>query len=301
MIKDAYPASPKQRQKLRFCLCADDFGLSEAVSRGILAALAAGRLSATSAITTLPYWRDLAHQLSAFQECAEIGLHLNLTLAAPLTSMPAFAPAGIFPGIGRVLGGAQKRTLPLTEIGREIAAQIDAFAQAFGRFPDFIDGHQHVHVLPGLRQTLFDTLESKGLVGKLWLRDCGDRPIRILARKTQIKKALAITWLARGFATEARVRGFAVNEGFAGFSAFSEARDYAVDFSNYLAAPGAAHLVMCHPGHVDDELTRLDPVTQTRERELAFLLSPRFNDCLARHGAQLARMRSNGQFETSAV
>lgn len=300
MVKDLYPAGPQQKQTLRFCLCADDFGLSEAVSRGILCALDAGRLSATSAITTRPHWREAARQLSAFQERAEIGLHLNLTLAAPLTSMPRFAPAGLLPDIHRVLGAARKRGLPLTEIAREIAAQIDTFAEAFGRFPDFIDGHQHVHILPGLRRVLFDTLESKGLAGKLWLRDCGDRPFRILARKIQIKKALAIAWLARGFATEARARRFAMNEGFSGFSAFSETRDYAANFANYLVAPGTVHLVMCHPGHVDDELTRLDPVTQTRERELAFLLSPWFSDCLARQGAELARLRWDGQFETSA-
>ena len=36
----------------KFALCADDFALSPAVTRGILEALAAGRLTATSAMTT---------------------------------------------------------------------------------------------------------------------------------------------------------------------------------------------------------------------------------------------------------
>jgi predicted glycoside hydrolase/deacetylase ChbG (UPF0249 family) len=47
---------------------------------------------------------------------------------------------------------------------------------------------------------------------------------------------------------------------------------------------------MCHPGHVDDELARLDPVTQSRETELAFLLSDRFEDVMGAAKARLARL-----------
>lgn len=280
---------------LRICLCADDFGISEAVSRGILEALASRRLSATSAITTLPDWRASAPLLSAYGETADIGLHLNLTLATPLTAMPVFAPTGFFPKIEEITRATLRRRQPLPriarEIGEEIGAQIDAFCEAFGRVPDFLDGHHHVHVLPGIRHILFDVLEDKGLHGKIWLRDCGDRPARILKRKFQIAKAMASSWLGRGFGAAARARGFPVNDGFAGFSDFSETRDYAADFTTYLVAPGAAHLVMCHPGYVDDTLIRIDPVTRSREKELAFLLSPRFGECLARHGAELRPLK----------
>jgi predicted glycoside hydrolase/deacetylase ChbG (UPF0249 family) len=44
---------------------------------------------------------------------------------------------------------------------------------------------------------------------------------------------------------------------------------------------------MCHPGYVDHALRQLDPVTESREKELAFLLSPGFGEMLARHGARL--------------
>jgi predicted glycoside hydrolase/deacetylase ChbG (UPF0249 family) len=45
---------------------------------------------------------------------------------------------------------------------------------------------------------------------------------------------------------------------------------------------------MCHPGHVDTELARLDPVTDSREMELAFLLSDRFTAILDAANARLA-------------
>jgi predicted glycoside hydrolase/deacetylase ChbG (UPF0249 family) len=47
---------------------------------------------------------------------------------------------------------------------------------------------------------------------------------------------------------------------------------------------------MCHPGYVDEDLKALDPVTTTREQELAFLLSPRLPDMLEQHRMRLARM-----------
>jgi chitin disaccharide deacetylase len=274
---------------LEFCLCADDFAISPAVDRGILEALAAGRLSATSAMTTRPFWPTAARELRSAGFDADVGLHLNLTLGAPLTSMPRFAPVAL-PDIGQVLRAAGKRDFPSAEIDREIAAQIDAFTDAFGRNPDFIDGHQHVHLLPGIRQSLFAAIERRGLAGQLWLRNSGDRPARILKRGIEMKKALGLAWLARGFATEAKAHGLAVNDGFAGYSAFRDTEDFAADFARYLVAPGRSHLVMCHPGYVDDELAAVDSVTSSREKELAFLLSPRFADSLDAAGARLVRL-----------
>ena len=74
-----------------FCLCADDYALSPGISRGILEALSAARLSATSVMTTRPFWPKDAHELRQFKTKADIGLHLNLTLGGPLGDMPAFA------------------------------------------------------------------------------------------------------------------------------------------------------------------------------------------------------------------
>lgn len=272
-----------------FNLCADDFALSPGVSRGILEALEAGRLSATSVMTTRPSWRDGARALARFKGKADIGLHLNLTLGAPLSAMPKFCPSGHLPGIGQVLDAAQKSRLPEAEIRREISRQLDRFCECFGSPPDFVDGHQHVQVLPQIRRWLFEALEEKGLRGKIWLRDSADRLVSILRRGVELKKALGIAWLARGFAREAAARGFPVNSGFSGFSSFDPCRDYGVDFAAYLRAPGDRHLIMCHPGYCDEELVSADPVTLTRERELNFLLSAAFTRLVEAKGGRLAR------------
>ena len=46
-------------------LCADDFGLAPGVSDAICGLIAAGRLSATSCMTTLPGWRAHASDLQS--------------------------------------------------------------------------------------------------------------------------------------------------------------------------------------------------------------------------------------------
>jgi predicted glycoside hydrolase/deacetylase ChbG (UPF0249 family) len=276
--------------KIAFALCADDFALSPAVTRGILDALAARRLTATSAMTTQPNWPEASRAFRALAPEAQIGLHFNITLAGPLGAMPRFAPNGAFPAMNSIVPAAWRGALPLPEIRAELRRQLDAFEAAHGAPPDFVDGHQHVHVLPGVAETLLDELRARGLAGKLWLRDSADRPRRIFARGKHWGKALTVAALARGFRAKARAAGFSVNDGFAGFSDFGAVADYGADFATYLAAPGEKPLIMCHPGHVDDELARLDPVTVSRETELAFLLSDRFGDILATANARLAPM-----------
>jgi chitin disaccharide deacetylase len=285
-----------EKAQISFSLCADDYALSPGVSLGILEALRAGRLTATSVLVTRPSWPSGA---DALRECnrgagnakADVGLHLNLTLGSPLGPMPAFAPSGRFPELAKAVKAAVSGTLPRAEIGEEIARQIDKFCEHFGTPPDFVDGHCHIQILPQIRRQLFAALEEKGLLGRVWLRNSSDSLARILRRNAgEFKKALGIAWLGQGFAGEAAARGFLTNEGFAGFSAFCSGCDYAAAFARYLRAPGKRHLVMCHPGYCDSDLVAVDSATLSREQELRFLLSSAFTEILSRKGATLARL-----------
>jgi hypothetical protein len=279
---------------ISFNLCADDFALSPGVSRGILEAAAAGRLTAVSVMTTRPSWPEGARLLSRFRGRIDIGLHFNLTLGRPLSAMPKFAPSGQLPGVFQVLKAARRSDLPEAEIRREISRQLDGFCDQFGAAPDFVDGHQHVQVLPHIRRWLFEALEERELSGKVWLRDSGDRFFNILQRRSELKKALGIAWFARGFASEAAARGFSTNAGFSGFSSFDPHANYGAEFAAYLRALGARHLIMCHPGYCDAELAAADSVAASRELELKFLLSSAFPMLLAENRAKLARFGGLG-------
>ena len=190
-------------QRFSFALCADDYAIAPGVSRGILEALDAGALTATSVMTTSPWWPDSADALLPHAQRADIGLHLNLTLGSPLGPMPQFAPTGLFPPLGNLL--LRMRRLPDQEISDEIDRQCDRFEAALDRAPDHVDGHQHVHVLGPIRRLLVAALKRRGW--RPWLRNSGDRPMRILRRRIAVRKAMGLAALAHGFRAETMLNG----------------------------------------------------------------------------------------------
>jgi len=268
-------------------LCADDYGLSDGVSRGIVELAEMGRLSATGAMTNMPGWRRAAPGLKPLEGRIAIGLHLNLTTGSPLGAMAKLAPKGRFPALRELLGKAFKGQLDRAEIVGEIARQLDAFEEAHGQAPSFIDGHQHVHVLRGVRRALLQVLRERGYAGRVWLRDPADRTVSILRRPIGRGKALIVKGFARGFARDAHAAGFATNRGFSGFAPFDLSIPARRIFETAFSHLGPRPLVMCHPGYGDDELRGLDPAVESREVELAYLKSDAFGALLAERGIRL--------------
>jgi predicted glycoside hydrolase/deacetylase ChbG (UPF0249 family) len=270
-------------------LCADDFGLADGVSRGILELAEMGRLSATGAMTNMPGWRRAAPDLKPVKDRIAVGLHLNLTTGAPLGTMPQLAPSGPFPSLKDLLPKALRRQLPADEIGQEIARQLDAFVEHHGGPPAFVDGHQHVHVLPVVRPVLIRVLKERGHARRVWLRDPTDRVSAILRRPIGRNKALIVKGLARGFARSAHAAGFPTNKGFSGFAPLDLSVPAIRVFEEAFSGLGAHPVVMCHPGYVDDELRGLDPAVESRVEELNYLRSDAFGDLLHAHRVRLSR------------
>jgi predicted glycoside hydrolase/deacetylase ChbG (UPF0249 family) len=270
-----------------FTLCADDYAIAPGVSRGILEAVEAGAVTATSVMTTSDWWPHDAAALARVADRCDIGLHLNLTAGRPLGPMPTLAPGGTLPGIGHLLKLGRGHRLPFREIAEEIDRQMERFYTVFGRAPDHVDGHQHVQALSAIRPLVFEALARRRW--RPYLRDSADLPPRILRRGTTLKKAIGVAFIAQDFGRQARRHGLPVNEGFAGFSSFDVSASYGDLFRRFLVAPGPHHLVMCHPGYVDDPLRSIDPVLESRERELAFLTSPAFKATLTAANATVRR------------
>jgi chitin disaccharide deacetylase len=269
-------------------LCADDFGLADGVSRGIVELAEMGRLSATGAMTNMPGWRRAAPDLKPLQDRIAVGLHLNLTTGSPLGPMPQLAQSGTFPTLGTLLPKALKRQLSAEEIAREIGRQLDAFVEVYGQPPAFVDGHQHVHVLPVIRLTLIRVLTESGYAGRVWLRDPSDRMAAILRRPIGRRKALIVKSLSRGYARNAQAAGFRANKGFSGFAPLDLSVPAARVFEEAFSKLGPRPLVMCHPGHVDDELRALDPAVESRVEELTYLKSDAFHELLTDRHISLA-------------
>jgi chitin disaccharide deacetylase len=253
-------------------LCADDYAMTAGISRAIGELAAARRLSATSAVVTTPHWPAMAQRLAVHRAHLAIGLHLNLTLGNPLGRMHKLAPAGAFPGLKALLRRAALGALDSREIRGEIERQLDHFEARLGFAPDHIDAHQHVQVLPSIRHPLLETVVLRYPQRPPLLRNPADRLRAIIARRLAVPKAIAVSLLATGFARAARRRGLPSSDGFAGFSDFDLRRPYAEELACALQSPGRRHIVMCHPGHPDAELARLDSVVERRRMEYTCLM-----------------------------
>lgn len=252
-------------------LCADDYALTDGVSGGIEDLAVLGRLSGTSALVTTRHWPAHGRRVGELGSHCAVGLHLNFTLGAPLGDMPKLAPDGVFPTIRSLINRAVARGLDAAEIAAETARQIARFREVAGRDPDFVDGHQHAHALPGMRVGILAALKDAFPSRGPWVRDPSDRVSRIVARRAAVPKALALTGLTRGFGRAVRSAGFRTNDGFAGVSAFDRAVPFTAELTRFFDHPGPRHLVMCHPGIPDDELASIDPVVERRRDEFEAL------------------------------
>ena len=247
----------------RLVLCADDFAMSAGVSRTILKLARAGKLNATSCMAISPRWPDDAALLASLPQSIAIGLHLVLTDETPLTAMGRLAPSGRLPSADRLSRIAMLRRLPREEISAEVRAQFDRFEQAVGRPPSFVDGHQHAHFLPGIRDIVI--AETARRAPAAWLRTCEDRVGRILRRPFRLK-ALVNAFQSAGVAREAARAGLRTNDSFSGLYDFEA--PYAELFPQFVTGGGKFHLVICHPGDGESDG---DPIAPARQREAAAL------------------------------
>jgi predicted glycoside hydrolase/deacetylase ChbG (UPF0249 family) len=267
-------------------LCADDYGISPAVSAAIRELVARGLINAASVMVVTPSFSASEAKGLAQAAAARAAIGLHLTLTAPFHPLTEFVPRrnGAFLPLSAMARRALLRQFDRTQLEAEIAAQFAAFRKAFGRAPDYVDGHQHIHVFPQIGDALVRVIKQAS--PQAWLRQCG--------RAAAAPKSLADP---KGYildALSARLRRLAARDGvrtnpaFAGTYSFRSAADFSALFGEFLDGLPEGGLLMCHPGKVDQELRQLDPLTDLREREYAFFLSDRFPRLLAERGYALA-------------
>ncbi|MEI6557921.1 MAG: ChbG/HpnK family deacetylase [Rhodospirillaceae bacterium] len=267
----------------RVVIAADDYALAPGVSRAILELIRRGRISATGCMTVSPFWKEHAGWLRPWRYTIDVGLHLTLTDHAPLGPMPLLAPGGRLPSLGALLRASALGQIAMPEIAVEVQRQINAFVRHFRHPPAYIDGHQHVHLLPGVRQAVM--LALGGLPAHVWLRDCREPPTAILRRGIAPAKALFIGWLGAGLGQAIDFGRLPANRGFRGVYDFSGRVPFSELMARFLAPagrnPARPPLVMVHPGFPDDDLRRLDPITDQRQVEYDYLSGDGFVRLLA--------------------
>src|SRR5207247_366216 len=132
--------------------------------RGILEAHAAGVVSSVSVLVNTPGWPDARDRLRAIGGTLGVGLHLNLTTGAPLTTAPSLTtppPTARFHSLAALVARALTGRLDPAHVSAECAAQL-ARLRAAGVRVTHIDSHAPGHVRPGVWGRVLETARSGG-------------------------------------------------------------------------------------------------------------------------------------------
>lgn len=256
-------------------LCADDYAYNEAVSEGILSLLKQERLNATSCMTTRPSWPTAAKALRTLPAHIQIGLHINLTEEHPAIPLKQLMKDSFF------------KKVDASSLWERIQRQFHAFSEHMGRLPDFIDGHQHVHQLPIVRQLILRTYQTRIVNTDCFVRLPGN-PFIESWRLPFIMKQWAIQGV--GYTALKRLlkkNNIPYNHSFAGVYDFQQAKDYPHYFQRFLSYIKPHGLIMCHPGLPQSKTE--DPIANARSLEYAYFSSKAFLEDCAKYTIHLSK------------
>ncbi len=253
---------------------ADDFAQSAPIDEAIIDLAERKIIQSASALVLSPRWVVSANRLTSLP--IQVGLHLDLT--SPFTQ-----GFDCYHQLPRLIASAYTNRLDSKRLENIIELQFERFTDHFGRFPDFIDGHQHVHQLPVVRDALFSVIVKKnwGHQPENWLRICQTQYRRGL--KAQLISALGAKDIQK-LATE---NGIPTNSDFAGVYDFDAHKNLNILWRNWLNnLQGNFPVIMCHVAKMPQSnlADRSDPIYEARLKEYAWLSSPEFKALLELNG-----------------
>ena len=244
---------------IKVCYCADDYAMNHAITHAIIQLMAANRIQATSCMTDSPLWYEHAQYLSEFKSRYDIGLHLNLT--------HPFDINGNHLSLDTLILKAWTRSLNKNIVQNAIQSQWQAFIDALGFPPAFIDGHQHIHQFPIVRKLLLEFLEKQKFQG--WIRNLAQP---IFNYRYFLKTKILVSLGANTLNRHSALKKVKQNQYFAGIYDF-EFNDYAKLNQFWLQHAKNNLLIMCHPAILSEEP---DPIKEARLNEFTYLSSKQF-------------------------
>jgi hopanoid biosynthesis associated protein HpnK len=274
---------------------ADDFGLAGALNGAVALAHRQGLLSCASLMAAGPRTQE-AISLARTLPGLCLGVHLTLIQGRsvlPQEAVPHLVDSwGSFPHNPVTTGWryfAQPRLL--TEIRRELAAQIEGILQA-GLQVWHLNGHLNLHLHPRIFPVVADLAREYGIPAVRLAREDWRTTLALAPDSPlpKIAQGLIFALLSRRAARIARAAGLVFNDhvfGLTNDGRMSEA--YLTGLVERLQ-PGVTE-IYCHPGlFADPELTRWAPQYR-RQEELAALLSPKLKAALVAAGVRRTDFR----------
>jgi predicted glycoside hydrolase/deacetylase ChbG (UPF0249 family) len=277
---------------------ADDLGWSEGVNRGIAEAHGNGIVTSASLLANGAAF-VLAVELARTVPGLGVGVHLNLSDGKPAAERETVT--SLLNDAGEFAGGSEglllrmaRRAVELSEVEREWDAQIARVRNA-GIVPTHLDGHKHVHMLPGLLEIALRLAKRHGIAA-----------IRVANEESSLRTALAagpdqrpgivmrqgvqargLKLLARDAREMAERAGIATADYFCGIAQTGELTREGVERLLRSLPEGTTEL-MTHPGYLDEGLKKSTTrLRESREAEVRILTDMGIRNVVASEGIRL--------------
>ncbi len=260
---------------------ADDYGLTPAVSEGILRGHRDGILTSTSVLTLAPGFGPSARRLASSP--IDVGVHL-----AAVGEDPPLLGAREIPTLvdrrGRLASSwkvlaprlAAHRVDP-SDLAREFGAQIDAAVSGTGRRPTHLDTHQHLHLWPSVAAVVVELARARGI------------PAIRVPRSHRAGVGTAVRALSRRLERRAVAAGLVAPDDSSGLDEAGrvDQRALAAAVEGFARRGAAVAELGCHPGEADDPDRHRYRWGYTWSTELEALTSSEARQAVARAGFTL--------------
>jgi predicted glycoside hydrolase/deacetylase ChbG (UPF0249 family) len=265
---------------------ADDYGLTPAVSRGILRGVRDGVITSTS---VLVLGHGFSRSVGWLRDEGPVGIGVHLALVGedpPLSSateIPTLVDRrGRLPRSWRqLLPRVMAKRIDLADVERELTAQI-ALARESGLALDHLNSHQHVHMFPGLREVVIDLAHRHDVPAVRVTRMRSRGPVGRMMRR------LAVT-LER----ELQADGIAFPEAAAGLDEAGrfDQRSLLEALDHFADLDVASIELSGHPGEAEDPERHRYRWGYEWGTELEAVLSPQVRQAIERHAFRLGTYR----------
>ena len=277
---------------------ADDLGWTDGINRGILEAFHHGIVTSTSLLANGAAFAGGVEAAKSAPGLG-VGVHLNLSDGPPAADREIVTT--LLNSDGEFAGGPEslllrraRHALLLAEVENEWDAQIQKVRDA-GIAPTHLDGHKHVHMLPGLFEIALKLAKRHGVGAirvsleasslRTALSSGSKRHAGVIMK--QGVQARGLKLLARDAREQADRAGISTADYFCGIAQTGELTRAGVE-QFVKSLPDGTTELMCHPGYADAALRKTATRLQdSRQTELQILTDTGIRNLVASLGIRL--------------
>lgn len=256
-IKTSYNISSLRRKFMKLIIRADDFGITDSITWGVLRGFKEGIITSTGLMTNMPSSEVACEQAKQHPEYC-FGQDINIATGKSVASVQLLPTMvddnGYFrrsPIIRKMIKEG-KEPFPYDEVRTEIESQLNKFIQLVGRKPAYLNGHAFRS--PNFSKALQDVAHAYGIV-------CMDEIVEKYDLENQ------------GFEASGRFQqGWYPASNDYQSQIETDTEGYFVEHFDELLKRDVAY-VICHPGYIDADLMKCSSLNLVRMNDLKMCLS----------------------------